>query len=84
MGVNQIEADMKSIFHSTKAILLPFDTPIELGSYVIKALFYLATALLHRSQKLKQPDNVKHAINHLRYLQDQSLETSRLTRNGNT
>ena len=70
----------KSISHFTEAILLSFDTPMELSSYVSKALFYLARALLLRSQELKQPGDVKHAITYLRYLQDQSLETSALTR----
>ncbi|KAI0002879.1 hypothetical protein BJV74DRAFT_948948 [Russula compacta] len=32
----------KSIYHSTEVILLPFDAPIALGSYVIEALFSLA------------------------------------------
>ncbi|KAH9983015.1 hypothetical protein BJV74DRAFT_952706 [Russula compacta] len=62
-------------------MLLPFDAPIGLGSYVIDALCHLAIALLLRSQKSKQPGDVKHAIKYLRYLQDQSLETSDLTRN---
>ncbi|KAH9977477.1 hypothetical protein BJV74DRAFT_888456 [Russula compacta] len=70
----------KSIYHSTEAIFLPFCTPIELGSFVIVALLYLANALLLRSRHLKQPSDVKHAITYLRYLQDQSLETSDLTR----
>ena len=70
----------KSISHSTEAILLPFDTPIELGSYVIENLFHLAKALLLCSQKFKQPGDLKHAIKYLRYLQDQSLETSNVTR----
>ncbi|KAH9956961.1 CHAT domain-containing protein [Russula compacta] len=71
----------KSIYHSTAAILLPFRTPIEFGSSVIEALFYLAKALLLRSRELKQPGDMKHAITYLRYLEDQSLETSDVTRN---
>ncbi|KAH9957474.1 CHAT domain-containing protein [Russula compacta] len=70
----------KSISYSTEAILLPFDTRIELSSYVIEALFHLAEALLLRSQKFKQPGDVKHAIQYLRYLQVQSLETLDFTR----
>ncbi|KAH9955877.1 CHAT domain-containing protein [Russula compacta] len=67
----------KSICHSTEAILLPF-VPIGLGSYVIEALFCLTKALLC-SKELKQPGDVKHAIKYLRYLRDQSLETSDVT-----
>ena len=70
----------KSISHSIEAILLSF-VPIELGSYVIEALFYLARALLLRSQEFKQPGDVNHAITYLRYLQDQSPQTSDFTRN---
>ena len=69
----------KSISHSTEAILLPFNTRIELGSYVIDALFCLANALILRSRELQQPGDVKHAIKYLSYLQDQSLETSDAT-----
>ncbi|KAH9973623.1 hypothetical protein BJV74DRAFT_953841 [Russula compacta] len=71
----------KSIYHSTEAILLPFHTSIELGSYLIETLFYLAFALLLRSQEVKQPGDVKHAIKYLRYIQDLSLETSDITHN---
>ena len=70
----------KSIYHSTEAILLPFHIPVELGSYLIETLFSLANALLLRSRELKQPSDMKHAMRYLRYLQDQSLETSDLTR----
>ncbi|KAH9969331.1 CHAT domain-containing protein [Russula compacta] len=69
----------KSISHSTEAILLPFDTRIQPGSYVIEAMFCLANALLLRSRELQQPGDVKHAIKYLRYLEDQSLETSQIT-----
>ena len=65
--------------HSTEAILLPFHT--ILGSHVIGALFFLAKVLLLRSQELKQPGDVKHALKYLRYLQDQSIEASNVTRN---
>ena len=69
-----------SIFHSIEAILLPSDNSIELGSYVINTFFYLARALLIRSLRFKQPGDVKHAVEYLRYLQDQSLETPNVTR----
>ena len=69
----------KSISHSTEAIFLSF-VPIELGSYVIEALFFLTKALLLRSRELKQPGDMKQAIAYLGYLRDQSLETSDITR----
>ena len=71
----------KTISLSTEAILLPFDTPVDLGSYFIEALFYLAKALL-RWRELKQPGDLKHSIKYLRYLQGQSLETSNVKRSG--
>ena len=71
----------KTISHYAEAILLQFDAKIELGSYLIKYLFHLTHALLFRSQKLKQPGDLKHAIRYLRYLQDQSLEAFCVTRN---
>ena len=70
----------KSISHSTEAILLSFYPRTELGSYVIEALFCLANALILRSRELQQPGDAKHAVQYLRYLQDQSLETSHFTR----
>ncbi|KAH9997407.1 CHAT domain-containing protein [Russula compacta] len=73
----------KSICHSTEAIVLPFDTPTALGSYITitNTLFYLARALLLRSQKFEQLSDLKHVIKYLRYFQDESLETSEVTRN---
>ena len=65
----------ESISHSTEAILLPFETPIELGFDIIETLFSLARALVLRSQKLKQSGDVKHAIKYFHQLQDQSPET---------
>ena len=69
----------KSISHSTEAILLPFNTPMELGLHVTEVLSYLTRALLLRSQEFKQPGDVKHAITYLRYFQDRSLETYAFT-----
>ena len=70
----------KTISHSTEAILLPSDTPIELPLYVVESLFDLAKGLFLRGRKLKQPDDVKYALEYLRYLKDQLLETPNLTR----
>lgn len=73
---NETEDLDKSIAHSTEAILLPSDPPIKLGLNTITTFYYLAYALLLRSQKLKQPSVLNHCIEYLRYLRDQSLETS--------
>ena len=72
----------KSISHSTEAILLVY-TQTALSSHVIKTFFYLANALVLRSQQFEQPTDLKHAMKYIRYLQDQSLETSGATRNQN-
>jgi len=69
----------ESISLSVEAILL-FDPNIGHGSDVVDAFFYLADSHLRRSQKLKRPDDSKHSVRYFRYLRDQSLETSRITR----
>ena len=58
----------KSISHSTEATLLPFYTQTELSSSIIKALLYLAKALVIHSQKFKQPSDLKHAMRYIWYL----------------
>ena len=68
----------KSISHSTEAIFLPFDA--KFGSCVIEAFSCLAAALLC-SREVKRLGEMKHAIRFLRYLRDQSLETSHFSRN---
>ena len=73
----------KSISHSTEAIILPFHAQTELSSYLIEDLLCLANALVLRSQEFKQPSDLKQAMKYIRYLQDQSLETSGATRNQN-
>ena len=72
----------KSISHSSEAALLPFYTQTELSLYR-KAIFQLAIALVLRLQKFEQPSDLKHAMKYIHYLQNQSLETSRATRNQN-
>jgi len=70
----------ESVSHSVQAIL-PFDPHIGRGSHVVTAFFYLAVSLFHRSHKLKRLDDSKHCVGYFRYLRDQSLETTRVTRN---
>ncbi|KAH9976512.1 CHAT domain-containing protein [Russula compacta] len=69
-----------SISYSTEAILLPFAPPLELVPNVRTAFVYLAVAFFLRSRKLKRPSDINYTIKYLRYLRDQSLETSGITR----
>jgi len=68
-----------SISRSVEAIL-SLDPHIGHNSDVVTAFFHLANSLVRRSQKLKQLDDSKHCVRYFRYLRDQSLETSRITR----
>ena len=68
-----------SISHSVGAIL-SFDPQIGRGSDVVTAFFFLADSLFRRSDKLKRLDDSKHCVGYFRYLRDQSLETSLITR----
>ena len=56
----------KSILHLTEAIFLPVQAKPFLN--VVRALFYLAIALLERSGQFKQPDDINYALGYLRYI----------------
>jgi CHAT domain-containing protein len=74
-------ADLEeSISHSVEVILSPSDPQIGHDSDVVTAFFFLADTLFRRSHRLKRPDDSKHGVRYIRYLRDQSLETSRITR----
>ncbi|KAH9047507.1 CHAT domain-containing protein [Lactarius deliciosus] len=81
-ALSQQKEDLdKSILHNTEAIFLP---PLSWGgpSFNIVNLFLkLALALLHRSEKFKQPEGIKYSIEYLRYLRGLPLDSSDLTRN---
>jgi len=68
-----------SISLSVEAIL-SFGPHIGHGSQVVTAFFNLAVSLFHRSQKLKQHGDSKHCVRYFRYLRDQLLDTSCITR----
>jgi len=68
----------ESISLSVEAILL-FDPNIGHGSHVVEAFYTLAHSLF-RSHKLKKLDDSEHCVRYFRYLRDQSLETSHITR----
>ena len=70
----------ESISHSVEAILSPSDPQIGHDLDVVTAFFFLADSLFRRSHKLKLPGDSKHCVGYFRYLRDQSLETSRITR----
>ncbi|KAH9162888.1 CHAT domain-containing protein [Lactarius sanguifluus] len=65
----------KSILHYTKAILL---SPISRDGpslNIVELLFFLAFALLHRSEEFEQPDDAKYSIEYLRYLRRLPLDS---------
>ena len=69
----------ESISPSVEAIL-SFDPQIGRGSDVVTAFFFLAESLARRSDKLKRPDDSRCCVRYFRYIRDQSLETSYITR----
>ena len=65
----------KSILHFTEAILL---LPISRGGpflNVVQTLFYLARALLERSEEFEQPEGIKYAMEYLRYIRRFPLDS---------
>jgi len=55
-------------------ILLPVSRA-GLSLNVVQLLFRLAFALLHRSEKFEQPEDVKSSIEHLRYLRGLPIDS---------
>ncbi|KAH9164568.1 hypothetical protein EDB89DRAFT_409548 [Lactarius sanguifluus] len=64
----------KCILHFTEAILLPPIPTAAPGLNIVELLFRLASALLHRFKKFEQLDDVRCAVEYLRYLQALPLE----------
>jgi len=60
--------------------ILSFDPQIGHDQDVVTAFVFLANSHFHRSHKLKRPHDSKHCLRYFRYLRDQSLETSDITR----
>jgi len=60
--------------------ILSFDPHIGHDPDVVTTFSGLALSLLRRSHKLKRHDDSKHCVRYFRYLRDQSLETSLITR----
>ncbi|KAI0298416.1 hypothetical protein B0F90DRAFT_1918443 [Multifurca ochricompacta] len=63
----------KSIVHYTEAIFLPPSSRLYLN--VVQVFFQLVLSLLHRSEKFKQPEDAKCAVEYLRYLRELPLKT---------
>ena len=70
----------RSIAHSAEAILLLYHPLVRHDPNIITTFFFFSDALLRLSQKFNQLGYAKHCVKHFRYLRDQSLETSRITR----
>ncbi|KAI9462872.1 CHAT domain-containing protein [Lactarius psammicola] len=74
----------KSIVHYTEAIFLP---PISQAGFplnFVQLFFRLTSALLVRSEKFKQPLDIKYSIEYLRYLRGLPLNSFDLPRNAVT
>src|SRR5712691_8476508 len=63
------------ILQFTHAVFLSSHLATEGGSNPVLAFFLLTKALLHRSLKFQQPDDLKYCVKYLRYIQGQSHET---------
>ena len=63
------------ILQFTHAVFLSSRLATKGGSNPVLAFFLLAEALLHRSLKLQQPDDLKHCVKYLRFVQVQARET---------
>ncbi|KAI0298384.1 hypothetical protein B0F90DRAFT_715393 [Multifurca ochricompacta] len=63
----------KSIVHYTESIFLPPSWGFYLN--VVQVFFQLVISLLRRSEEFKQPEDVKCAIEYLRYLRGLPLDT---------
>src|SRR6266702_5166634 len=68
---NQREDLDKAVLHFTESILLAPRLWLEYGTMILKALFFLALALLARSTESKQPDDAIYAAKYPRHLRDQ-------------
>ena len=63
------------ILQFTHAVFLSSRLATKGGSNPVLAFFLLAEALLHRSLKLQQPDDLKYCVKYLRFVQGQACET---------
>ncbi|KAI9444063.1 hypothetical protein H4582DRAFT_2071659 [Lactarius indigo] len=71
----------KCILHCTEGIFLPPASQDGHSLNVVQLLSLLATALRCRSEKFKQPEDIKYSIEYLRYLRRLPLHSFHLSRN---
>ncbi|KAH9162081.1 hypothetical protein EDB89DRAFT_670304 [Lactarius sanguifluus] len=77
---NQIKDLETSILHLTESLLFPLRSWLEHGPEILDALFFLALALIKRSEVSKRPEDAIHAAKYLRYLRDQPHQTFGISR----
>ncbi|KAH9017633.1 CHAT domain-containing protein [Lactarius pseudohatsudake] len=77
---NQIEDLEQAIVHLTELLLLRPHSWLEHGPNILEALFFLAFALLKRSELSKQPKDAIYAAKYLRYLRDQPHQAFGISR----
>jgi hypothetical protein len=65
----------KSILHYTEAIFLPPISQAGLSLNFVQTLYYLAKALLVRSEKFEQPEGIKYVIEYFRYIRGFPLDS---------
>ncbi len=83
--LNQRKDLDKSIFHFTESILLPPRSwPLGHSPLILQALFFLASALLKRSNESNQPEDATYAAKYLRHLRDQPHAAFRFPRHAVT
>jgi len=71
----------KCILYFTEAIFLPPVSRAGLSLHVVRLLFHLASALLVRSEKFEQPEDVRSSIEYLRSLRGLPLDSFDISRN---
>jgi CHAT domain-containing protein len=81
MSSSQSEDLNKSILHFTESMLLPPRLWSEHGPLILRSLFFLASALLKRSQLSQQSQDAILAAKYLRYLLDQPFNEPEVPRN---
>jgi hypothetical protein len=71
--LSQLKEDLdKSILHYTEAIFLP---PAAHSLNLVQLFFLLTSALLHRSERFDQPEDIKFSVEYLRYLRGLPLDS---------
>ncbi len=73
-SLSQQKEDLdKSVVHYTEAIFLPSVSGAEHSLNIVQIFYYLATALLYRSEDFEQPEDVKYSIEYFQYIRGLGL-----------